>query len=111
MNAVTDGTSNTFLFGEKFVPLNQLTEFPFDSPAYDGDHLPASCRLAGPGLRLANGPRDMLADMFSFGSWHPGGVHFAHVDGSTRFYNPDTDTKVLGALANRRDARVVEMIR
>lgn len=111
MNSVTDGTSHTFLFGEKFVPLNQLATFPFDSPAYDGDHLPASCRLAGPGLRLANGPSDLLADMFSFGSWHPGGVHFAHVDGSTRFYSPDTDTKVLGALANRRDARVVEMIR
>lgn len=111
MNSVSDGTSNTFLFGEKFVPVNQLMEFPFDSPAYDGDHLPASCRLAGPGLRLANGPSDVLADMFSFGSWHPGGVHFALVDGSTRFYSPEIDTKVLGALANRRDARVVEMIR
>lgn len=109
MASVSDGTSNTFLFGEKYVPLTQLEEFPFDSPAYDGDHLPASCRLAGPGLRLANGPNDVLADMFSFGSWHPGGLHFALVDGSVRFFNPDTDTKVLGSLANRRDARVVEL--
>ena len=110
MASVTDGTSHTFLFGEKFIPKAGLGQFPVDSPAYDGDHLPASCRLAGPGLRLANSPDDVLADMFSFGSWHPGGVHFAHVDGSVRFYSPDTDTKVLGALANRRDARVVEMI-
>ena len=109
MASVSDGTSSTFLFGEKFVPMTKLEEFPFDSPAYDGDHLPASCRLAGPGLRLANGPRDVLADMFSFGSWHPGGTHFALVDGSVRFYSSQTDTKVLGSLANRRDARVVEM--
>ncbi len=110
MASVTDGTSSTFLFGEKFVPINGLGTFPIDSPAYDGDHLPASARLAGPGLRLANGPSDVLADMFSFGSWHPGGVHFAMVDGSVRFLSPDTDTKVLGSLANRRDARVVEMV-
>jgi prepilin-type N-terminal cleavage/methylation domain-containing protein len=109
MASVTDGTSSTFLFGEKFVPLNGLAQFPEDSPAYDGDHLPASSRLAGPGLRLANGPSDVLADMFSFGSWHPAGVHFALVDGSVRMYNPFTDTKVLGSLANRRDARVVEL--
>jgi len=109
MASVTDGTSSTFLFGEKFVPLNRLAQFPEDSPAYDGDHLPASCRLAGPGLRLANSPSDPLADMFSFGSWHPAGVHFALVDGSVRMFSPETDTKLLGSLANRRDARVVEL--
>ena len=42
MASVSDGTSSTFLFGEKFVPLNRLAQFPEDSPAYDGDHLPAS---------------------------------------------------------------------
>ena len=110
MSSVRDGTSNTFLFGEKFVPRAKLEQFPYDTPAYDGDHLPASCRLAGPGLRLAKGPNDLLADMFSFGSWHPGGVHFAFVDGSVRFLSTDVDTKILGSLANRKDARVVEMV-
>ncbi|QEF99153.1 hypothetical protein Mal15_32130 [Stieleria maiorica] len=110
MASVRDGTSNTFLFGEKFIPASGLGQFPVDSPAYDGDHLPASCRLAGPGLRLASGPHDVMADMFSFGSWHPGGVHFAFVDGSVRFVNPELDTKLLGSLANRRDARVVELV-
>ena len=124
MASVTDGTSSTFLFGEKFIPPVELTQFPYDSPAYDGDHLPASCRLAGPGLRLANspskiitdpfapdlGPLDVTAGTFSFGSWHPAGVHFALTDGSTRMLNPSVDTKLLGSLANRRDARVVEMV-
>lgn len=105
--SVTDGQSSTFLFGEKHVSSGMLGTFPYDSPAYDGDHLPASCRLAGPGLRISNGPDDVLADIFSFGSWHPGGAHFAFVDGSVRFLSSDTDTKLLGSLANRRDARVV----
>jgi prepilin-type N-terminal cleavage/methylation domain-containing protein len=107
MASVLDGTSNTFLFGEKFVSSTGIGQFPEDSPAYDGDHLPASCRLAGPGLRLANGPSDLLADMFSFGSWHPAGVHFALVDGSVRLFSPETDTKLLGSLSNRGDSRVV----
>ncbi|MEM6690363.1 MAG: DUF1559 domain-containing protein [Planctomycetota bacterium] len=111
MAAVLDGTSHTFLFGEKHVPLAELRQFPIDSPAYDGDHLPASCRLAGPGMRLARGPRDVIADMFSFGSWHPGGTHFAMVDGSTRFMNSETDTQLLGSLANRGDSRVIELVR
>lgn len=109
MAAVTDGTSSTFLFGEKHVPVDKLGVFPDDSPAYDGDHLPASCRLAGPGLRLATGPRDPIADMFSFGSWHPGVSHFAMVDGSVRGFSVVTDTRTLGSLANRQDAHVVEM--
>ncbi|MEO1526343.1 MAG: DUF1559 domain-containing protein [Planctomycetota bacterium] len=109
MASVFDGTSNTFLFGEKFIPLAGLGVFPEDSPAYDGDHLPASCRLAGPGLRLASGPSDVIADMFSFGSWHPGGVHFAFVDGSVRFISPDMDTVVLGSMANRRDSEILEL--
>ncbi len=107
MALISDGTAHTFLLGEKFVPTSQLKQFPFDSPVYDGDHLPASCRLAGPGLRLATNPNDVMADMFSFGSWHPGGVHFAMVDGSVRFLNVKTDTKILGTLANRHDAQIV----
>lgn len=109
MAEVSDGTSSTFLLGEKHLPLDKIGVFPEDSPAYDGDHLPASCRLAGPGLRLATGPRDSIADMYSFGSWHPGISHFAMVDGSVRSFSVHTDTRTLGSLANRHDARVVEM--
>ena len=109
MASILDGTSSTFLAGEKFVAPERLALFPDDSPIYDGDHLPASCRLAGPGLRLANSPSDPMADMYSFGSWHPGVVHFALVDGSVRGFAPETDTRVLGSLANRNDSHVVEL--
>lgn len=109
MASITDGTSNTFLLGEKFVGLHKLGQFPEDSPAYDGDHLPASCRLAGPGVRLAIGPNDLLADALSFGSWHPTVVHFAMSDGAVRSFSVNTDTRTLGALANRSDSQVVAM--
>lgn len=109
MATITDGASNTFLLGEKFVGLHKLGQFPEDSPAYDGDHLPASCRLAGPGVRLAIGPTDLIADALSFGSWHPAIVHFALADGSVRSFGVTTDTRLLGALANRKDAQVVSL--
>ena len=109
MSAVRDGTSTTFLFGEKHIPYDKLDVFPEDSPAYDGDHLPAAHRLAGPGVRLALGPNDPLANWLSFGSWHPGYVQFAMVDGSVRTFSVTTDTRTLGSLANRQDAHVVEM--
>lgn len=109
MASITDGSSNTFLLGEKFVGLHKLGVFPEDSPAYDGDHLPASCRLAGPGVRLAIGPNDLLADALSFGSWHPAIVHFAMADGAVRSFSVNTDTRMLGALANRADSQVVSM--
>jgi prepilin-type processing-associated H-X9-DG protein len=41
-----------------------------------------------------------MADMFSFGSWHPGGVYFAMVDGGVRFLTTRTDTKIFGLLEN-----------
>ena len=110
MASVTDGQSSTFLFGEKHISAEKLGTYPYDSPAYDGDHLPSSCRLAGPGLRISNGPNDVLADMFSFGSWHTGGANFAFVDGSVRFMNSHTDTKLLGSLANRHDSHAVELV-
>jgi prepilin-type processing-associated H-X9-DG protein len=59
---------------------------------------------------LATGAEDVMADMFSFGSWHPGGVYFAMVDGGVRFVSTRTDTKILGSLANRHDAQIVKMV-
>jgi hypothetical protein len=50
-----------------------------------------------------------MADMLSFGSWHPGICHFVLVDGSVRGLSNATDTRLLGNLANRGDARVVEL--
>jgi hypothetical protein len=44
--------------------------------------------------------------MFSFGSWHPAGAHFAPVDGGVRMFSATSDTKPLGQLANHGDTPV-----
>lgn len=103
---VHDGFSNTLFIGEKFIPIDALRRFPEDTPAYDGNHLPASARVVGVGQRLAQGPRDIVANTYSFGSWHPGGANFAMVDCSVRFVSDTTDTAVLSALAHRYDGEL-----
>jgi prepilin-type N-terminal cleavage/methylation domain-containing protein len=108
INAV-DGTSNTILIGEKHVPAAQLLKFPEDSPMYDGDHLPASMRLAGPGLPIAQGPFDNTSSFFSFGSWHVGSSQFVLLDGSVKSFSTSMDTVSLGQLTNRSNSQVEEV--
>lgn len=100
---VSDGLSNTWLIGEKHVPQLEIAKFPFDSPAWDGDHLSASARVAGLGMRLGRGPNDTTASYFSFGSWHPVITHFARADGSVHSFRSSTDPFVLSQLAHRND--------
>lgn len=105
INAV-DGTSNTILIGEKHVPAAQLLKFPEDSPMYDGDHLPASMRLAGPGLPIAQGPFDNASTFYAFGSWHVGSSQFVLLDGSVKSFSTSMDTVSLGQLTNRANSQV-----
>jgi prepilin-type N-terminal cleavage/methylation domain-containing protein len=107
---VLDGASQTFLIGERHVPSKELHRFPFDGPMYDGGHLPSSMRLTGPGLPIAQGPKDDEASFYAFGSWHRGSSQFVLLDGSVRPVAVSIDTISLGQLANRANS-VVEMIR
>jgi len=104
-NAV-DGTSNTILIGERHVAVSQFLKFPYDSPIYDGGHLPASMRLAGPGLPIAHGPTDVNASFYAFGSWHVGTSQFALLDGSIKSFSTSMDTVSLGQLTNRANSQV-----
>jgi prepilin-type processing-associated H-X9-DG protein len=98
---VKDGLSQTMLLGEKHIAASELGEFPADSPGFDGDFLPASARLAGPGVPLARGPSDTGTVGVSFGSWHPGVCHFVFADGSVHALDVDTSTRVLAKLSHR----------
>jgi len=104
-NAI-DGTSNTILIGERHVPAAQFLKFPYDSPIYDGGHLPSSMRLAGPGLPIAQGPMDVDSSFYAFGSWHVGASQFVLLDGSVKAFSSSMDTVSLGQLSNRANASV-----
>ncbi len=119
---ITDGTSSTFLFGERY----------HRDPEFDVHHesgtLPIGKRgrwgfVAGPGV-MANvtlhsaapinyqmRPGEDLLAMHNrsaaFGSGHPGGANFALADGSVRFVSQTILHDTLKALSTRDKGEVV----
>jgi prepilin-type N-terminal cleavage/methylation domain-containing protein len=108
---ITDGTSNTALFGEKRMKLDKIGQSYDDnesvySPGWDSEIVRAAMtdldttdlqnNLSwgpNPDIRVTN-PRiftDPLSGLRQFGSSHPAGCNFVRCDGSVRFmrYNPD----------------------
>ncbi len=104
---ITDGSSNTFLVGELHVPTAERNKSPYNGPAYIGRHLTHFARIAGPGVPLASSPDDDRATAYSFGSSHPGVIHFGLSDGSVRAISTSISSTVAGRLANRADGESV----
>jgi prepilin-type N-terminal cleavage/methylation domain-containing protein len=105
--SIADGTSHTLLVGEKHLAIQWVGRFPEDGPIYDGDSLPSSARVTGPGQPLGKGPHDTVSTYYSFGSWHPGVSTFAMADGSVRTVSVAMDTIFLGQLANRSNSEYI----
>jgi len=111
---IEDGTSNTFLVGEKHVPVKMFGRLKVgDGPIYSGAWSAFPGRLAGIEDPLARGPTDILPSAGvvdgiyarRFGSWHPGICQFVFCDGSTRQIKTSIDSLTLQALAVRNDGR------
>jgi prepilin-type N-terminal cleavage/methylation domain-containing protein len=107
---ITDGTSNTFLIGEKHVTLTGIGVFDANTGAdqdfsiYDsqpGKWAYVTGRKAGTAFPLAISPKDTFAGQF--GSWHPGVVQFAFGDASIRTVRVSTPGTTLALLAARND--------
>jgi prepilin-type processing-associated H-X9-DG protein len=107
--SIVDGTSHTLLVGEKHLAIEWMGRFPEDGPIYDGDSLPSSARVTGPGQPLGKGPHDTVTSYYSFGSWHPGVSTFAMADGSVRTISVAMDTIFLGQLANRSNSEYISV--
>ena len=104
---IKDGTSNTVMVGEPFVPVGELTKSPYNGPAYFGRHFQNFARIGGPGVPLALNSSDQRGLMYSFGSDHDGIVQFALGDGSVRGISTSISSSVLGNLCNRSDGSKV----
>jgi prepilin-type N-terminal cleavage/methylation domain-containing protein/prepilin-type processing-associated H-X9-DG protein len=127
-NDITDGTSNTLLFGERyhrdpeFDPL-QLAVAPGLAPlAHQGkwgfvagppgimgnvtlhSAVPINYRLPPDGDFLA-----LISRAVAFGSGHAGGANFAFADGSVRFLRDGMPLLMLPALSTRDGGEVVTL--
>jgi prepilin-type N-terminal cleavage/methylation domain-containing protein len=109
MTSISDGTSNTFLVGEKQVPLVNFTVAVGDGSIFNGDHEWNYSRWVGPGNGLATGPTDTTSWTIKFGGSHSGIVLFGFCDGSVQAIRTSTDTTTLGNLATRAGGEVVTL--
>ena len=129
ISSITDGTSNTFLVGEKHVPAGMFGRLKVgDGSIYCGVWTTYSGRIAGVGAPLAKGPNDVTPTPNEprpagstgtwrpgtnavwgkkFGSWHPGVCQFAFCDGSVKAIQNSIDEVTLSRLACRNDGQVI----
>jgi len=115
LTSITDGTSNTFMIGEKHVPQGALGRaLAGDGPAFSGAWTSFSGRIAVIEYPLAEVPTDFTpstsGDGFyarKFGSWHSVVCQFAFADCSVRALRTTLDTTTLRALSGRADNTVI----
>jgi prepilin-type N-terminal cleavage/methylation domain-containing protein/prepilin-type processing-associated H-X9-DG protein len=112
---ITDGLSNTFLAGEKHIPIGAGER---QGSLYNGDNQTNCARVAGRVAPLANGDQDLTlcrevsacrgvgtgpCDCDIFGSWHPGVCQFLFADGHVTSLSVNTDLTVIDRMAARND--------
>lgn len=110
---ITDGTSQTFLVGEKHVPKSKYGQSGpswGDGAIFNGDFPRNYNRIAGPpSFNLGQGPNDLSGPWHcKFGSDHVGICQFAFTDGHVGTLSTLVDINVLNKLAVRDDGSPVD---
>jgi len=131
-SSITDGLSNTLLFGEiswtdygahsNWVRGTAITTQPFTAlasskgimhnfPINAGKNESLRIVLVWNGTQHNVPTRGMAAGhgISGFGSNHVGGANFVHADGSVHFYNQTTDTVLLMHLSTRNGGEAVSL--
>jgi prepilin-type N-terminal cleavage/methylation domain-containing protein len=120
---LSDGSSNTFMFGEKAVlaanasPSGSSADFPQCFNGYFAATNWATMRTYVPGAGLVADNNNSVADsagvsiahQIGFGSAHPGTVNFALCDGSTHAISSDIAALNFYQLGHRSDGSIVNI--
>jgi hypothetical protein len=101
---ITDGLTNTLMVGEKHLPTDLATKYPWDCGLYDGHNPICNTRAAGPNFPLAVIAND---PSLKFGSAHKGVVQFVFCDGAVHALRRSIDPVTLGYLAQRNDGQPI----
>jgi type II secretory pathway pseudopilin PulG len=101
---ITDGLSNTFMIGEKHVPVGGFNDY-YDGAAFSGGLPQGVLRKAGIKNPLAFSVTESYNGQF--GSWHTGVVQFVFADGSVHALNISVPGSTLALLANRIDGQPI----
>jgi prepilin-type N-terminal cleavage/methylation domain-containing protein len=107
---ISDGLSQTVLFGEKHVNLNSFKQQPgvmdtSDFCVWASRNAFSVGRIGGPNAPLALTATDAYRNQF--GSWHPGIVPVLFGDCSTQVLRTSIDTVTLGNLCGSIDGNTV----
>jgi prepilin-type processing-associated H-X9-DG protein len=110
---ISDGTSNTYLCGEKCVNADCYEtgdDFGDDTPMYNG-HSSATTRWSRLYKNVAMPYRDTpgYTNDETFGSPHAGGMNMALCDGSVRQMSYGLSSVVHANLCNRKDGAAIDV--
>lgn len=104
--SITDGTSNTFLIGEKHVPKGKFGDGAAgDNSIYNSGASGPYSRVAGPAHPIAQNIREPFN--YQFGSYHPGVCNFVFCDGRVQAVSASTSGSILQMLTLRDDGEVI----
>ena len=106
---ITDGTSSTFLVGEKYVHADHYTDgndYGDNEYFLIGDDMDIVRWTSSDYPPMQDTPG--VSGFYSFGSAHPHAFNMAYCDGSVRTINYDIDMPTYANQGNRKDGEVLD---